>query len=337
MTETRKAKRKLSNIDFNKEGAHLALVDKSIGGPANGHDYALVMKGSNLSDEFITKVQQVKVTMELPDFLQRFFYIYGEDAKVLATLLGYKEPVDSAKMEADEAQQEMDAWFAERVSAFEIIKSLHEAESLPEALSKLTEDEFFAVRKDQQKLEKAISKLEKAKSKALDKSLEKEESETSTDDNQEIEIKAEKSVEPSGSKPKDKENDMTDKVEVVEKSVLELVQKQLDENIIELQKAKDLVAQYEKDKKETLQKARFEKVKLAVKDEDKAAVLFKAVGLVEDETEFEAVVKTLADMQAVVEKSALFSEQGATLEEETAPTISPVAKIIKSRLEAQKK
>ena len=33
------AKRRLTDINFNKEGAHVALVSKQHGGPANGHNY----------------------------------------------------------------------------------------------------------------------------------------------------------------------------------------------------------------------------------------------------------------------------------------------------------
>lgn len=37
MTQQTKAKRRLTNIDFSKEGSHLALVHKDQGGSANGY------------------------------------------------------------------------------------------------------------------------------------------------------------------------------------------------------------------------------------------------------------------------------------------------------------
>ena len=84
---TTKAKRKLSNITFDHEGAHLALVSKQQKGPANGAGYALIMKAANRSPEFIEKVQQITVTMELPDFLSKFFCLWEEEADVLACFI----------------------------------------------------------------------------------------------------------------------------------------------------------------------------------------------------------------------------------------------------------
>ena len=46
-----KAKRKLSELTFEHENAHVALVSKEQGHGANGHHYALVMKSSGFSQE----------------------------------------------------------------------------------------------------------------------------------------------------------------------------------------------------------------------------------------------------------------------------------------------
>jgi hypothetical protein len=159
---TRKAKRKLSDISFEKEGAHVALVSKEQGGPANLHDYALVLKANKFSDEFVEKMQQVRVTMELPDFLQKFFNMWSEDAKVLATMMGYVEPADTQQMENEEAQAEMQDWIESRMEAFEILKSVKESENISEVLSTLDEDSYLAMLKDQELIEKAFEKLEKA-------------------------------------------------------------------------------------------------------------------------------------------------------------------------------
>ena len=67
---TQKAKRRLSDISFSHEGAHLALCSKSQGA-ANNWNKALIMKGHNFSPEFIQKMQQIQVTYELPDFLRK--------------------------------------------------------------------------------------------------------------------------------------------------------------------------------------------------------------------------------------------------------------------------
>ena len=295
-----KAKRKLKDINFQVEGAHIALVSKEQGGGANNCNYALVMKSANFSEEFITKMQQVKVTLELPEFLQKFFGVWYEDAQVLAAMLGYVE------VEDDEVEDDYyTKYIQEKLQSFEIIKSLHEAKSLPEAISKLTEDEFLLVRQDQQKVEKALESKEK------DDSLSKDKSKPST-------VKVEKTTK---DKSKKKETNMDEVIEL---------QKALDAQKEELTKALASIAAFQEKEKEAIQKAKLQKIKDAVKDEAKATVLFKALNLVQDEAEFTEIVKALSDMQALVEKSELFKETGAT-EEVEAVKESNVAKVIKAK------
>ena len=89
-----KAKRKLSSIDFSGEQSHLALVHKDQG-PANGADYKLVMKSNkNFTDEVIAKATQIRVTMDIEDFLCQFYGLYYEDAEVLARALGFETAQD---------------------------------------------------------------------------------------------------------------------------------------------------------------------------------------------------------------------------------------------------
>ena len=152
----RRAKRKLSDISFQHEGAHVALVSKEQGGPANLHDYALVLKANKFSEEFVEKMQQVRVTMELPDFLQKFFGMWSEDAKVLATMMGYVEPADTQQMENEEAQAEVEDWIKSRMEAFEVLKTAHESDNLAAVLSELSEEQYLAMLKDQELIEKAF-------------------------------------------------------------------------------------------------------------------------------------------------------------------------------------
>lgn len=145
------AKRKLSDIDFSKTGAHIALVSKDQGGPANGYDKALVLKASkNFSPATIEKMQQVRVTLELPDFLQKFFGMYAYEADELAAMLGYEFP--EGEVEPETYQDYIES----RVSSFEIMKSLYQAGSLASAISHLQEEEFLAVLEDQVKIEKSL-------------------------------------------------------------------------------------------------------------------------------------------------------------------------------------
>ena len=149
---TRKAKRKLSNIDFETEGSHIALVSKQQGGPASGADYALVMKSRGFSEEFIEKVQQVRVTMELPDFLKKFFGMYYEDAEILARMMGYEKPEQEEKAEVETYEDYIES----RMEAFEILKSAHDSDNLAAVLSELDEEQYLAMLKDQELIEKAF-------------------------------------------------------------------------------------------------------------------------------------------------------------------------------------
>lgn len=368
----RKARRKLSDFDFSSQDAHIALVSQSQGGPANERT-TLVMKATKFTEEEIEKMQQIRVTMELPDFLQKFFHMYYEDSYILAKLMGYSEP----EKEEDDIDSYED-YIESRLEAFEVIKSLHESKDIPSVIAELGADDYLGLLRDQQRLEKAFKK-ESAEATTVVTA------ESSTEVNSEVgaNIEAEavaKAENPAkklvlhkrnsdgGWEPTDKkvalkdvtksqvnsEENMTDQVkdtqvatvevEVVEKSALEAIEKAaaLEKETLEkaltaqkeeLQKALELVAKFEEEKKEAVTKARFAQVKDAVKDEAKAEVLFKAVNLVEDSAEFEAVVKALKDMADLAEKGELFVEKGVSVEGEgtEAKQESAVAKLLKAK------
>ena len=299
----RKAKRQLKNIDFSKDGAHLALVSKDQGGPANGHDYALVIKSLNFSPEFITKMQQVRVTLELPEFLRRFFHLYDTDAEVLARMMGYVEK----ESEDDDEEFSYDKYIQERVDQFEILKALHSSDNKVEAYAKLTEDKYESILKQQAILEEFLDKIEK-------NSVKPEEG-----------VIADKSkVTPS--EPVTKGNKMD------EKEVIEL-QKSFAAQQEQLTKALEIIEVFKAEKQAAIVKARQEKLAEVVKDADKAAVLFKALGSVESDEVFAEVVKTLGELTASVEKSDLFKETGTTVDtEESVVKESPVAKAVKAKL-----
>lgn len=302
----RKATRVLKDLDFSKEGCAVALVGPSVGGAANTYT-TLIAKSLNFSEDFIKKMQAVQVTLELPDFLERFFGLYGSDAEVLARLMGYVED------EKDDVEEEnyWENYIQERLSAFKVLETLNESESVQKSLADLTEEEYLSVLNDQKYLEGII---EKAK-------IQKNATGVSG---------ATKS--PKGRVSKKKEIPMTQEVEMVEKSQLAAVEKALAEQQTLLQKALETVAKFEAEKKEAITKARFDSVKQAVASEEIATILFKAVGLVEDEAVFVEVVKALGDMKALVEKSAMFQEVGASAEE-SAPAIeeSGVTKLLKAQ------
>lgn len=312
MENKQKAKRKLKGFDFAKEGAAVALVGPSVGGPANGIP-TLIAKANNFSPEFIKKAQEVQITMELPQFLEKFFYIWGKDAEFLAGLMGWVEPPEDEKQEA---QDDYNNWVEERFTSFSIIKSLHEAKNLPEALSQLTEQDYLDVLNDQVLIEKALKEFD-------------EKSDTSTN------VENTK-VEASASRVNKKKEKQMATPEMVEKSALTAIEKALNDQKVELEKALAQVKQYEDEKKEAIVKSKTEAVKAVVKDEKQAAVVVKAALALEDQADFDALVEVFKSMNDLLEKSGLFQEQGVSAEaSEDKPGETKLMKALKARHQAK--
>ena len=314
---TQKAKRKLSEISFDHEGAHLALCSKSQGA-ANNWNKALIMKGHNFSPEFIQKMQQIQVTYELPDFLRKVMGMYYEDAELLARMMGYVEP--------EKEEEDYDDWYEnyieEKLQSFTIIKALHEAKNLPDALSKLTEQDYLDVLQDQAMVEKALKK-------ELDKETEVSKADTSAKNVENTKVEA------SASKKK-KEKQMTQETEMVEKSALTAIEKALEDQKIALEKALAQVKQYEDEKKEAIVKSKTEAVKAVVKDEKQAAVVVKAALALDNQEDFDALVEVFKSMNDLLEKSGLFQEQGVSAEAaEDKPGETKLMKALKARHQAK--
>jgi len=126
-------------------------------------------------------------------------------------------------------------------------------------------------------------------------------------------------------------------VEMIEKSALVDIQKALDANKEELQKARDIIAQFEQEKKELVIKSKTAQFAV-VKDEAVRAPIIKAALSLESEDDFAAFLAAITTMQAnvetsqgFIEKSALFQEQGATVQTEVANKESAVARILKAK------
>ena len=312
MENKQKAKRKLKGFDFAKEGAAVALVGPSVGGPANGIP-TLIAKANNFSPEFIQKMQQIQVTYELPEFLRKVFGMYYEDAEVLAKMLGYVEP--------EKEEEDYDDWYEnyieEKLSAFTIIKSLHEAKNLPEALAQLTEQDYLDVLNDQVLIEKALKEFD-AKSNASANSVEKP-------------VEA-----PASKVNKSKKEKQMATPEMVEKEKLTAIEKALNDQKVELEKALAQVKQYEDEKKEAIVKSKTDAVKAVVKDEKQAAVVVKAALALEDQADFDALVEVFKSMNALLEKSGLFQEQGVSAEAaEDKPGETKLMKALKARHQAK--
>jgi len=334
----RKPKRVLKDISFDADDSHIALVNKGQGGPASGATLA-VLKSANFSEEALLKMQQVKVTMELPDFLQRFMNMWEDDAKFLAKLMGYKDIADTQAMEDSEQEQEYQDWIKSKMEAFEIIDAVQQEQDVMQAVAKLDEDDYLALLNDQALIEKAFRKLERAEKALLKKQKESTAIANASADEPSVTVGVVE-VEASVVNKANKETNMTqevqiEQVEMVEKSQLEQLLKAQADMQVELQKARDLLSVYEQEKKAAIEKARKRELTAAVKQADVAEVLFKAVKDTADE-DFAAVVKALASMQAGVEKSAMFEEQGASVQEDQEVVQeSAVARLLKAKQAAK--
>lgn len=331
----RPAKRKLTDITFDHEGAHLALVSKDLNaGPANLQDYSLVLKAvEGFSDEILEKASQVTVTLPIEQFLQKFFNLWYEDAEVLARAMGYtteameyaekekleEEAVAAAGIVEEEDDYSYEGYIQKRLDSFSIMKSMHESDT--SAMANLTGEQYLQLLQDQEQLEKAFTKVAEIKQAAKvqvkkESDLKATASESDTQQNSRVE----KTVEPSGSVQKQKEgNYMTKEVktvvadvekELVEKSVLVDLQKAMETQAKELTKALALVKQFEQEKKDAITKSRMDKLSAAVKNQEQAGALFKGANLLED-ADFEAFLKAVADIQAIADQSDLFKAVGA--------------------------
>ena len=340
--QTRKAKRRLTDISFDHEGSHIALVHENQGHGANGHHYSLCLKANEFSEEFLEKMNQVQVTMEVPEFLERFFKLEKEDVKFLSYLLGYRE--NMAK-EAMEPEMDYKKWIEENTISFEVIKTLKNAENYLEVLSDLSEEQYLNLLHTQEKFEKALKEHNPVvKATATQESPEVVET-TKADVNASTvqhEVKEGKGRSPvvktknKGklmSKAPSVEVEVTTTQEMVEKSAFEAIQKQFVETQEMLQKALATVAQFEQEKKELIAKQRLANLEAVVAKEH-ADVIFKAVKDTADE-DFQAVVKALGTISVAVAQSDLFVEKGVVVEDKPVENESAVARLIKAKLQAK--
>lgn len=345
-----RTKRVLKDIDFSQEDSHIALCHRSQG-VANQSDFVVALKSNSFSEETIQKLQQVRVQLEIPDFIQAFFKIEEEkDAKALAYLMGWTEDLSE---EAMEPQMDFDKWVASNMESFEIVKSLKEADvkDYPEILSKLDEWQYLTLLQEQEKFEQGLRKQKSnpaASATAFDAS-------TSTVQH---EVNKGKGVNPVV-KPKakketlmaNKENEKQEtkaeftvvekQVEMIEKSQFEAILKQMqdmkaqaEQQQVELQKAKEQVEKFEQEKKDLISKQRLADIEAAVNNKEHAAVLHKALKQAE-QAEFAEVVKALAAISLQTAQSDLFVEKSAAVQDKQSAEDDHLTRLLKSKFQAK--
>lgn len=334
-----KATKKLTDIDFSGKNAAVALVGKAQGGAANNFT-TLIVKSAKYTDEHLEKASKIKITMDIQDFLTRFYGLWSDEAEVLAQALGY-----STDKSDDEYPDNYEDWIASQVSAIEVIKQLEQAEDVNKALSDLDPEDYLALLKSQESLEKAFKKIDKAQSqnsKVVVKAAPSEEGTTAVATAKEVGKAKAEAMPSSETKPTEKSK-MTVKtteqeivVEMVEKSQFESVEKALKEQAVALEKALETVKQFEKEKAEAIQKSRKDLLKATVKDDEKVEALFKGLVNVDTEEVFTGVIKALEGLMVVQTKSDLFKEKGFSSEEATKEEETPLMKAVKAAAEKAK-
>ena len=318
MTDKVKAKRKLTDITFEHEGAHLALVHKAQGGAANGYKTLVMKSVDNRSPEFIEKASQVKVTLSLPDFLEKFFHVWGEDAELLATLFGYEPSEDDSEEYSTQSfwswyrekamehgavdswgdpitrptSQDRKEWVEDQLQGIEILKSATLAKGSADYINSLTEEQYLGLLKDQQFIEKSF-KLQEVK-----KDLDGESGGKPTKGVNPKQTKA--------SKADTQENEM----ETIEKAQYDAKEVELQKALADIQKAKEEIELFKAKEKEAVEKAREAEVVAAVVDVDASAKLFKAVKDLDAEA-FKDVVDVVKTLTAKVDESEMFKEKGS--------------------------
>ena len=313
MTDKRKAKRRLSDIDFSKEGSHLALVHKVQGGAASGYTTLITKATDKYSEEFIQKASQIRVTLSLPDFLEKFFHVWGDDAEVLATMFGYVESEDDSDEYSQESfwcwyrdkaskegnldhwgdpltrptDADKQAWLQDQLKGIEILKSATLAKGSADFISGLTEEQYLSLLQDQEFIEKSFTKLE-VKKDVNNGGGEPQQSKASKADTQ--------------------ENKMTQ--ETIEKAQYDAKEVELQKALADIQKAKEEIELFKAKEKEAVEKAREAEVVAAVVDVDASAKLFKAVKDLDAEA-FKDVVDVVKALTAKVDESEMFKEKGS--------------------------
>jgi hypothetical protein len=238
----------------------------------------------------------------------------------------------------DSPEYNYEDYIQSKLESFEVLKSISEAEQLADVLSTLDETQYLAMLNDQALIEKALNKLDKqSPTQQVTKSDEVLITESDTSKIMHEVTESEVSVSKS---TKTKEELMTTpNKETVEKSALEALQKSLDENKVQLTKALETIAVFEQEKKAQIVKSKTAQFQAVLSDEKILAPVLKAALALESDEDFTLLLGAVTAMQAEVtkqketlEKSALFTEQGATVSnEEKSQGESAVARILKAK------
>lgn len=289
-----KATRRLTDIKFEHEGAHVALVGKHQGGPANGITTLITKATNTITQEQIAKASTVTVEMQFPEFLRKFFGLYWDDAEVLSAVMGYGRTEYPDTNEKD--------YIDSRVESINIMKSVYKAQDVEKALAALTPEQHLAIMADQEMLEKAFAALP-------------EQSQIIQEETQ-LETILKSAHE-----------------EFVTKAVADAVaevQKSLDAQAEVLKAAEAKLAEFETAAAAAVTKSRTDAL-TAVVAADKVEALMKSLAPLDAEA-FAAVVETFAVQKAAEATSEMFVETGVAGDGEPDPVeVDRTTQILKAK------
>lgn len=127
-----KAKRVITEFNFDEVGASVHLVSKEQGGAANG--FTTLIKKSNSTNHLPDiediniqkKLEQIRVTMSMEDFLCKFFGMYSSDAEMLTKLLGFETEYEHYMSQESNESPSYSDYLTTRLDSFELMKSMYE-------------------------------------------------------------------------------------------------------------------------------------------------------------------------------------------------------------------
>lgn len=318
MSDKTNKKYKISDISFEHEGAHVALVLKSQGGPANNR-HTLLLKSQSTAD--ITEEDVKQLLEKASGKSERLGETEVEKAK-------WNSEVREALTEVvREKYKSEDGWlYLEDFNATTLVVC-HDDKFFTVSYS-LSDNGEYVIGNDEQEvevkrifIEKGVAKLSPEMEEALGEGVYSLLSKAL--DNPETNERVVKHVSDTLEKAKVKMQEEIQKAVDAAKAeaAAELATVQA-----ELEKAKEALAAVEAEKKEAILKARQEAV--AKFDKDGAEALVKATEALADDA-FETLLKSLSVGRAAVEESELFkqkSQQGS----DKAPEENATERLIKS-------
>ena len=316
-----KATRKLSDINFEKEGSAVALVGPHQGGPANGWKTLVCKATDGITQEQVEKATMVQVELTIVEFLRKFFDMWYDDAEVLARIMGF----DTSVEENDRDDDWYENYINEKVEAVTIMKSLvldKNEEEINKAVASLKPEELLTILSTQKKFEQNLSSQEGVK---LSKGKLSPSVENSKKGNEMSDFVT-KSVH---------EAEVTKAVEAAVAKALEEKETAVATKQAELDAALEVVKSFEEKEKESVAKSRKEALKQAGVAEDEVESLYKSTEALETNA-FEIVVKAMAAKVKAIDESDIMKETGVS-GESVSVELDGVAELTKSLQEKYSK